>query len=141
MKLIKKIGAGLLLTFGIPLTIYAIAEIVNPDTDSDDREDAIAALIIFTLPATAVGGWLAWSVYKQGKQEQAARDKEVNARLKSTFFRLVQEGEGRITVMRFAMETQLSGEEAKQFLDQKVKEFDGNFDVSEQGNVAYRFQL
>ena len=57
------------------------------------------------------------------------------------FFRLVKEGEGRITLMRFAMEAQLSGEEAKQFLAQKVKEFDGNFDVSEQGDIAYRFQF
>ena len=85
MKLIKKVAAGLLLAFGIPFTIYAISEITNPNTKPQDREDATAALIILTLPATVLGGWLAWSVYQQGKREQATREKEVNDRLQSIF--------------------------------------------------------
>jgi len=48
---------------------------------------------------------------------------------------------GRITVLQLAMEAQLSGEQAKQYLDQKAKEFNATFEPSDKGNISYLFHL
>lgn len=132
MKRLKKVTAGLLLAFGIPFSILAVTELLNPQTKPKDKEGAMAALIVFTLPATAIGGWLVWGLYKEGKNENSDH-------LKSTFFRLLLEGNGRITVMQFARETKLSGEEARQFLDEKAKEFNATFDTDDKGGISYYF--
>ncbi|HEY9902355.1 MAG TPA: hypothetical protein V6D43_08000 [Candidatus Sericytochromatia bacterium] len=132
MKRLKKVTAGLLLAFGIPFSILAVTKLLNPQTKPKDKGGAMAALMVFTLPATAIGGWLAWGSYKEGKNENSER-------LKSTFFRLLLEGNGCITVLQFARETKLSGEEARQFLDEKAKEFNATFDTDDKGGISYYF--
>lgn len=57
------------------------------------------------------------------------------------FFQLLQENQGRITLMQFAIATRLSGEEATEYLDKQAIEFNANFDVDEQGNIFYVFSL
>lgn len=132
MKRCKKVIAGLLLAFGIPFSLLLVTEILNPQTKPKDKDDAMAALFILTLPAAAVGGWLAWGIYKGGAKEESDR-------LKSAFFQLLMEGNGRITVIQFAKATQLSGEEAKRYLDEKAKEFNATFDVDDKGGISYYF--
>jgi hypothetical protein len=73
-------------------------------------------------------------LYKQGQ-------KEISDRVRSTFYRLVTEHNGQITILRFAMEAELSGQEARQYLDQRAKEFNATFDVLDGGNIAYHFDL
>jgi hypothetical protein len=134
MKLFKKVIAGLLLAFGVPLSILAVTQILNPQTSQPDREDALTALILLTLPPTVVGGWLARGLYKQGQ-------KEISDRLRTTFYRLIKEGNGQITILRFAMEAELSGQEARNYLDQRAKEFNATFEALDEGDIAYRFNL
>jgi large subunit ribosomal protein L7/L12 len=65
--------------------------------------------------------------------------KTVSDRFNSTFFRLLLEGNGHITLVQFAKETQLSIEEARQLLDEKAKEFNATFDTDEKGDISYYF--
>ena len=88
--------------------------------------------LLLGLPATVAGGWLRRRLKQQAEEETSDR-------LRSSFFRLVQEGNGNITVMRFAMDTKLSGEAAKQYLDEKAEEFNANFNVNDDGGVSYYF--
>lgn len=132
MKRLKKVIAGVLLAFGIPLSILALTNILNPQTKPNDKNVALAALFILTLPATFVGGFLAWGAYKDG-------DKSSSDNLQSTFFRLLLEGNGQITVMQFAKETQLSGDDARLFLDAKAKEFNATLDTDDRGSISYYF--
>jgi hypothetical protein len=106
--------------------------VLNPQSKPNDKEGNWAALMILSLPATAIGGWLAWTAYKDG-------NKQSSDRLNSTFFRLLLEGNGHITLVQFAKETQLSIEEARQFLDEKAKEFNATFDTDEKGGISYYF--
>ena len=41
--------------------------------------------------------------------------------------------------MQFALETQLTATAARQYLDEKAKEFDATFDVSNEGAISYYF--
>lgn len=46
-----------------------------------------------------------------------------------------------MTVLGFAINSQLPATAAKKYLDLKAKEFNGNFDVSEEGNISYYFHI
>lgn len=139
MKLIKKLSAGLLLTFGgillmIPLIVFTLP---NPDASPEDKqEDGDAAIggLVLGLPAVALGGWLVWGLRKQ-------HSKETSDRLQSTFYQLLKEGSGNITTLQFAMEAKLTAAEAKEYLDDRAKEYDAYFKVSEEGGVSYYFLL
>ena len=132
MKLVKIISAWILLPFGLAIVISMAAELSNPQ--AKDKEGAVAALLFFGLPSVALGGWFAWDVVQKGREEK--RD-----RLQDTFYQLVEANSGKITVLRFAKETDLSGAEAKHYLEEKAKEFNANYEVSEQGDISYRFTL
>ncbi len=95
--------------------------------------DAIGGFVL-GFPAAAWGGWLALSLKRKNQNEGYDR-------LHSTFYRLLKQGNGQITVMRFAMEAQLSATAAQQYLDEKAKEFDADFGVNEEGGIFYYFIL
>ena len=141
MKLIRKIAAGLLLLFGLPITIYGSLTLLDRDLAAEDREGTLAAIIIFGLPSTALGSWLAWGLYIQSEQEKAAKAQERLNQLQATFYQLLREQDGEISVLRLAAAAEISGEEAKTFLDDKAKEFSADFGVSDRGDVFYRFPL
>lgn len=133
MKLLRKLAAGFLLTWG--LLFLSVPVVVLPDQNAtpEDREDAIGCLAM-GLPTTFWGAWLTWELYRQRQKEQ--RD-----RLQAIFYRLLQQGNGSITVLELAMEAKLSGEDAKQYLDAKAREFGATFDVTDRGSVTYEFDL
>ncbi|MFB2773480.1 hypothetical protein ACE1AT_30050 [Pelatocladus sp. BLCC-F211] len=67
--------------------------------------------------------------------------KLLSDRLQSIFYRLLEEKSGTISVLSFAKEAQISGDEAKHYLDAKAKEFNATFDVNPQGGVYYHFHI
>ncbi len=132
MRTIARIGAVLLLLWGIPMSMVAVS--LMRSSDRDTREVGLPALMIFGMPPLAMGvGLLVWS--RKGKALGQSN------RLKRTFFRLLQEGEGKVTVLRFAMETGLEGDEAKTYLDERAIEFNATFEATSQGAVAYVFDM
>jgi hypothetical protein len=134
MKLITRVTAGILLFFGVPISLIAIIGMLNPSASPKDREDLGAALVVLGLPPTALGSWLILQERRRIRQQQ-------HDRLQSTFFKLIQENHGQITALRFAMETGLSGEAAKTYLDERAKEFNADYKVSEEGSISYYFDL
>ena len=133
MKPFKKISAGLLLTIGFVFLMVPVVVLMRQDATPEDRMDAVGGFVI-GFPAAVWGGWLAWSLKRQNQNEGYDR-------LHYRFYRLLQEGNGQITVMRFAMEANLPAATAKQYLDEKAKEFDADFGVSEAGGIFYYFIL
>ncbi|KOP25353.1 hypothetical protein AMR41_18330 [Hapalosiphon sp. MRB220] len=139
MKLIKKVSAGVLLTFGFLFLAIASVEILtyNQKPTPQEKQEAADTMIggfIFGLPAVAYGGWLVWSLRKQHK-------KLLSDRLQSTFYLLIEENSGTISVLSFAKQAEITGEEARQYLDAKAKEFNATFDVNPQGGVYYHFHM
>ena len=132
MKFITKITAGVLLGIGLPIALWAISDVANPK--STDKEGALAALCLFGLPPSALGGWLVLGGRRRSEQEDYDR-------LQTNFFNLLKRGNGRITALGFAMETGLTGAMAKTYLDERAREFGANFDVDDDGNLFYRFNL
>lgn len=105
---------------------------------NEARDTAIGGLIL-GVPSVLLGGWLALGAYRQGQQEKKAIAQPAGDRLQSTFFELLQAGNGYITILQFALEAQLTATAARQYLDEKAKEFDATFDVSHEGAISYYF--
>ncbi len=142
MKPIKTVAAGLLLAFGLLCLIMGVLGLgqTDPDEQDDGRDLALVGFGL-GIPAIGAGGWLAWGLYREGKNKKLALDKEESDRLQGIFFQMIRERNGQITVLHFAMETQLSAHQAKQYLEEQAQEFNADFEVSDRGDVVYRFKV
>ncbi len=156
MKTVEKLAAGWLIVLGFMLTTLSGSAMINKHlmykdilSENDYINDyAVAELnttaingIIFGLPSLALGGWLALGMRRQGKKEETAIAQQINLHLQSMFYRMIAENEGRITVLGFAMQSQLPPATAREFLDDQAKQFNANFKVSEDGAVSYHFDI
>ncbi|MEO1431275.1 MAG: hypothetical protein AAFV71_19880 [Cyanobacteria bacterium J06633_8] len=156
MKTVEKLAAGWLITLGFMLTTLSANAMTNKyllykDIRSENdfiNNYAVAELdttavngLIFGLPSLALGGWLALGMRRQGKKEKNAITEQMDLHLQSMFYRMVAENKGRVTVLGFAMQSQLPAATAREFLDNQAKQFNANFKVSEDGAVSYHFDI
>lgn len=130
MKVIRKAVSRILMLWALLAAVFAAAMLFNEKAFT--RKSAVPAFLIFGAPALGAGGWLAWGLRQQEEQEQEAL-------LQQVFYRLVKSGDGAIGAFQLAMEAQISGNEARAYLDRCSREFDGTFDVSDDGRILYRF--
>jgi type II secretory pathway pseudopilin PulG len=135
MKTLKKILAGSFLTFGLAILLLGTLDLINSKKTSADKEGSLAALVIFGLPSTAIGTWLFWSLRQQHEKQL----KEINLAKEQLFLRLLQQEKGELTVTKFALSAQISIEEAKLYLDEKAKQLNASFEISDQEGIIYRF--
>ncbi|BAY21629.1 hypothetical protein NIES2100_13850 [Calothrix sp. NIES-2100] len=161
MKTAEKLAAGWLLTLGfmfLTLSVSAGIEKHNilkpiPSTDEDSgiefpNKDALYLLdntarqgLIFGVPTLILGGWLSLGLYYQSRQEKKALNQQMNDRLQSIFYQMLQENKGRMTLVGFAIKSELPAIAAREYLDEKAKEFNANFKVTEDGAISYHFEL
>ncbi|MDZ7964495.1 MAG: hypothetical protein RM368_05910 [Nostoc sp. DedSLP03] len=159
MKTAEKLAAGWLLTLGFMfVTLSATAALEKfatpkaipipageydfnaPNAPYEDNNAAVGGLI-FGVPTLTLGTWLALGLYRQSRQEKKAINQQVSDRLQSIFYEMLQENHGRVTVLGFAIQSQLPAAHARQYLDEKAKEFNANFKVNEEGAVSYHFDV
>jgi biopolymer transport protein ExbB/TolQ len=106
----------------------------------------VFAIIRLLLPVLILAGvsalaWWLWKRY-QGKRLLAQQiELHQQNELKAAFYQLLQQNNGRIKLIDFAFKTNLLGKEAKQYLDERAKEFSAAFEVDDQGNVVYCFGM
>ncbi|MDJ0695047.1 hypothetical protein [Mastigocoleus sp. MO_188.B34] len=164
MKTAEKFAAGWLLMLGfifLSLSVSAKLEksvfekALNRSSDQfefgvpddelldaiEEKNNQVVGGLVFGLPTSILGGWLALSLYRDKRQQRNALNQKINEQLQSTFYRMVLENEGRITVLKFAMHSQLPPATAKEYLDQKAKEFNADFNVNEDGGISYYFDV
>jgi hypothetical protein len=162
MKTAEKLAAGWLLTLGFMFLTLSVSAVVEKNhmlkplpsgNDLDSGKDFVNKEALYMLDATArqsfmfgvptmvLGGWLSLSLYSQSKKQQKALQQQVSDRLQSIFYEMIQQNHGRVTVLGFAMQSQLPAPVAKEFLDEKAKEFNANFKVNEEGALSYHFDV
>ncbi|MCC5666636.1 hypothetical protein LC653_22800 [Nostoc sp. CHAB 5784] len=161
MKTAEKLAAAWLLTMGFMFVTLSVAEVFNKTTmeksitlplawdgsieflptNTPVIDDTTVERLIFGIPTLTLGTWLALGLYRQSRQEKKALNQQVSDRLQSIFYKMLQENHGRITVLGFAMQSQLPAAHARQYLDEKAKDFNANFKVNEEGAVSYHFDV
>ncbi len=140
MKLLTKLSSGSMLFLGFFLCMISASAL--PDLQDKNRnsleireaKDTMLAGVALGVPLLVGGGWLIWGAKQQNQ-------KQLRDRLQSTFYDLVEKNQGRISVLIFAKEANITGTEAKQYLDLKAKEFNALFDLSTEGGIYYYFHL
>ncbi|MGA7933043.1 MAG: hypothetical protein WCA35_05805 [Kovacikia sp.] len=78
-------------------------------------------------------GWWLWRWFRTTQKNQQDN-------LNAVFYQLIQEHQGRITILDFSMSAKLPAIAAREFLDARAKEFSAYFEVTEQGDTFYVFR-
>ncbi|GAB1542045.1 hypothetical protein NUACC21_47190 [Scytonema sp. NUACC21] len=160
MKTAEKLAAGWLLTLGFMfLTLSASATIQKnnmqkpfpPGLHGEQEminKDAINLLdntifhgLVFGVPTSILGIWLALGLYRQSQQDKKALKQQASEELQSTFYRMLQDNNGHVTLLSFAMQSHIPPATARKYLDEQAKIFNANFKVSEEGGISYHFDL
>jgi hypothetical protein len=140
MKIIKKISAGIMLSFGFLFLIVSLASLSDLTTDNktpEEKEELQGAFwggLALGLPLTVGGGYMFWGLRRRHQHE-------LSDRLDTIFYQLLKANHGKITVLQLAMEAKLPGKQAKEYLDHKSQEFNATFEPTEQGDISYLFPL
>ncbi len=69
-----------------------------------------------------------------------AQKRQHQSKLMASFFELIRQEKGKISPLLFAMKTGMNGQDARKFLDERSNEFNGRYDVTENGDVFYVFE-
>lgn len=134
---LQKTAIVLLLLIGLPVTLLATLELVDPNNPASEKDEAAAALVILGFPPSLLGGALMLNVRRQHQQKlkQAEHEQE------KLFLELLQESGGKLTTVQFATRANLSLEDAKEYLDEKALQLNGYFDTTDAGAIVYRFPM
>jgi hypothetical protein len=98
MNTIKKITADIFLTIGISILLLGTIDLANPKAAKKDKEGALAAIVLFSLPSTTIGTWLIWSLHQQHQQQI----KKSNLEKEQLFLKLIQQYAGEIKELIFS---------------------------------------
>ena len=136
MRLFKQIAAGVLVTWGLAFSLVGVA-VVFDDTKEDRFSNFMGCMMLGTPP-------LVWGVLLYRGLNQTV-DQSPNSltpsEVQDTFFWLLENNDGEITLMRFAMETRLPAEDARKYLDEAATQFNASFRVGDRGEVYYQFPI
>ncbi|MEL6221437.1 MAG: hypothetical protein AAFR31_02210 [Cyanobacteria bacterium J06627_8] len=134
MKTFQKAIAAFLLCIGFASIGLSVLDLINSERTGRNQQRAIATLLVLGCVPVGVGGYMIWARFDQiHRQEQQ--------RLRAAFFRLVRAGQGRISASDFSVETNLSIDEARLYLDERAEHFGAACQVEEDGKALYGFQL
>jgi len=133
-KNMQKLFAGILFSIGFIFLTVTVSSITMKNPTEKDRSAALGGIIL-GFPAAAGGAWIVWGLKKKDEKLQETHDRQIE----TTFLELVQANQGEISTLDFAIATKLSLEDSKQYLDQKAKQLNAEFNVSEDGAISYQF--
>jgi len=135
MITIKKIFSVFFLIIALSILLLGTIDVVNHKATKEDKQGALAAIVLFSLPSAAMGTWLIWGL----RQQHQKKNKQLNLEKEQLLLHLIQQNQGEITVTGFAVPAQISIEEAQQYLDEKAKQLNANFEATDEGCIIYRF--
>ncbi|MEM6502366.1 MAG: hypothetical protein AAF685_11065 [Cyanobacteria bacterium P01_C01_bin.89] len=139
MRLFKQIAAGVLVTWGLVFTIAGVT--VPFDSTEDDPVSTFAGCMMLGLPPLVWGFFIYRGLSKEQKKARINTETTTINQVQETFFRLLESNNGELTLMRFAMETRLPAEEAREFLDEAAGQFNASFRVGDRGEIYYQFPI
>lgn len=134
IKGLKITGATVLLGFATLLIAAGLYAPLNGSISKQRQVEQSSACLLMGVPMAVWGGWIVRGLRRD-------KQKEAQDRLNAAFTKLLALDHGRITTLAFSLESGLTGAAAKAYLDDRAREFNANFDVDEEGNLAYRFHV
>lgn len=128
----RTIVAGASFGIGLFFGLIAVLGITQPRATPEQQFASVGVGLLGGVPSTALGSWLLI-------QSRDRRNQKERARLQKVFYQLLQENGGQLNVLRFSMEAGISGTDAKAYLDERAREFNAAYNISEEGKIFYYF--
>jgi hypothetical protein len=163
MKTAGKIAAGWLLVLGLIFSITSASQLVykpnrevtssTSNTTAGDEDtylvnttdvienNSIIEKLLVGIPSLLIGGWLLLSLCGQTEEAEKVLQQKNSDRLQSIFYEMLKDNYGRITVLAFAIHSDLPEFIAREYLDDRAKEFNATFKVSDDGSISYHFYM
>ena len=132
----QKIFAGIFLSVGFVFLLVSVSTIFNKNPTKEDQSAALGGLII-GVPSMAAGLVIVQGIKNKKKQLELLPARQLEA----IFLQALQENDGKISIVNFAISSKLSLEESKEYLDKKASQLNGDFDVAEDGKISYHFDF
>ena len=76
-------------------------------------------------------------LYKKSNRRRKELEKD---KLTIVFFSCLNAHDNQLTSLDFAKYANLDGEQARTFLEEKISEFSGNLEITENGGIIYHFE-
>ncbi|WP_008315097.1 hypothetical protein [Leptolyngbya sp. PCC 6406] len=134
MKILLRVLGGGCLLIAVPFLILMVA-IFFQSNPSEEEQSAAWGGALLGVPPALLG--ITLLVVANRIQSQAAKAEEDP--LRRQFFELLEAQNYRITVLQWSRAAGVSGEEAKEFLDARSREFGADFEVGDAGQIIYIF--
>ncbi|MDB9526546.1 hypothetical protein PN498_11140 [Oscillatoria sp. CS-180] len=100
---------------------------------------AVVAAVLFIFLLKLLLPWLVGGAVVWGLWFCWQRHLDFQKRLYICFYDHLEMHQGRISALDFAMTAQISGPQARTFLDARAKDFFANFEPTNYGDVVYTF--
>jgi hypothetical protein len=133
MSWLKQTTAGFALGLGALLLMAGVHSFHDRTVPEEERTSDGWAGLLLGISLTTWGSWTAWELRQQKQKREIDR-------LRSIFFCNLQHSSS-ITPLQLAMAADISGAEARQFLDEQAKEFAAEFHIDDRGGVSYHFNV
>jgi hypothetical protein len=82
---------------------------------------------------TAVGVWYGVDSFTQERRSRREH-------LQRTFYAMVEAHNGEFSLLQYAKAADISGQQARAYLDERAQEFNATFEVDMDGGIIYRFR-
>jgi hypothetical protein len=137
MGFFKQLSGALLMSVG---GLFLLASVlILFDRSEEDRASASMGCVLLGAPPAALGAWLFRSAQAQTQKQRQAQQAAENQRLQSVLYQLIEQKQGKFTLIEFAMAADLSGEVARDYLQDQARAFGADFSVTDQGEIVYHF--
>jgi hypothetical protein len=141
MRTLRKIIAGAFLSLGFMFLLVSVVAIFNPDHDPEESVYTFMGGLMLGIPLTAIGGYMVIGLRHDHRRTLAATKASIEKDLEWVLLQMVEENDGKVAAIQFALIADLTYDRAKEFLDQKAIQLDADFDVDEKGRIYYSFPL
>lgn len=141
MRILLKIIAGGCYALVLLFALVALDLTFDQDKPASEKRSAMVGLLFLGLPPAVLGGSISYNLHRSHQQQKDATQDQQAERLKDTFYRLVEEQDGAVTVFQFARAADVDAEAARAYLDEQAKAFNATFDVGEHSEIIYRFPV
>lgn len=136
----KKLLIPSLLTVGLVSLLIGVSPVFDKNKNPDNAKIIFGGMAIGFI-CLGLSGYFIWN-----NQQKQKSEKEKISYLRKAFLELIEATDGRITILEFVShitrlgETEISGDEARLFLEQMAREFDGGYNFTDFGNTIYFFE-
>lgn len=133
MRSLKRLALGGLLAWSFLCGAAAVNVLLEPNVTPESRRGILVASVVLGSLGLVGSGVMARSLRDE-------RDRQTQQQFQQAFELQLRHGDGQIALTPFSLAAQVSAAEARAFLDDQIRQFDGEFAVTEQGEVVYSFR-